>query len=97
MVLPQNYPPDPRVEKEEHQMTIDMNGVRPSVISNMTSRMLGEYRRFRHLVRNIYTINLLPDRLDIPVSNLDELWNNMRPELSVFADFLDELANTNGE
>jgi len=48
-----------------------------------------EYRRFRHLVRNVYTIHLLPDRLSNLVCELPSLWHQTRAEMSAFADFLE--------
>ena len=52
---------------------------------------LDEFRRFRHLVRNMYTMNLTPDRIAGLISKLPDLWLRLRPELLVFADFLQEL------
>jgi hypothetical protein len=36
------------------QMSMSVRGIRPELISEATSKMLDEYRRFRHLFRNIY-------------------------------------------
>ncbi|HSW11002.1 MAG TPA: hypothetical protein VLK32_08885 [Bacillota bacterium] len=36
------------------QMSMPVRGIRPGLISDGTSRILDEYRRFRHLFRNIY-------------------------------------------
>ena len=52
---------------------------------------LDEFRRFRHLVRNMYTMNLTPDRIAGLISKLPDLWLKLRPGLLVFADFLQEL------
>jgi len=49
---------------------------------------LDEFRRFRHLVRNVYTVNLVPDRMVGLVSALSELWPRLRAELLAFADFM---------
>ena len=38
------------------QMVIDIPSVRPAVLSSETAEQLDEYRKFRHLVRNIYAI-----------------------------------------
>lgn len=37
------------------QMSNDIPGVRPAVISEKSFDLLNEYRGFRHVVRNIYT------------------------------------------
>jgi len=44
-------------------MAEDVKDVRPAVISKETSGKLDQYRRFRHLVRNVYATNLKPDKM----------------------------------
>jgi hypothetical protein len=73
------------------QMACDLPDVRPAVISEETAEGLDELRRFRHLVRNVYTMNLMPDRMSGLVSGLPGLWSGLRPELAAFADFLEQL------
>lgn len=55
------------------QMAKDRANVRPAVISPECARALDEFRRFRHLVRNVYTINLVPDRMKELIANLPSL------------------------
>jgi len=74
------------------QIAKDCPGVRPAVIDRDISLALDEFRRFRHLVRNVYTLNLLPERVEDLVSALPELWPKLSAELSAFADFLDQMA-----
>jgi len=45
-------------------------------------------------VRNVYTVNLVPDKMVGLVSALSELWPRLQAELLAFADFLDELARS---
>jgi hypothetical protein len=45
------------------QMSGEIEGIRPAVISAATRRRLDEYRGFRHVVRNVYALNLRPARL----------------------------------
>ena len=66
--------------------------VRPAVISQQSAVCLDEFRRFRHLVRNVYTMNLVPDKLRRLISILPELWVKLRAELSAFADFAEDLS-----
>jgi hypothetical protein len=73
-------------------MAKDVADRRPSVISQDTAQHLDEFRRFRHLVRNVYTLNLVPQRMAGLVSALPELWSRGRAELLAFAAFLDALA-----
>ena len=45
------------------QMTEEIPGIRPAVISEETRTALDSYRTFRHLARNIYTFNLDAERI----------------------------------
>jgi len=73
------------------QMAQDVADVRPAVIDQDSVQSLDEFRRFRHLVRNVYTMNLAPDRMASLMSVLPGLWERLRAELLAFADFLEEL------
>ena len=75
-----------------NQMAEDVADRRPAVIGQDTAQHLDEFRRFRHLVRNVYTLNLVPERMAGLVSALPELWLRERAELLAFAAFLDALA-----
>lgn len=41
-----------------NQMTLNIPGLRPPIISKETAKMLDEYLRFRHLFRKIYGFDL---------------------------------------
>lgn len=75
------------------QMQTDVPEVRPAVISPASRELLDEYRRFRHLVRNVYTVNLHPDRMGKLVRQLNVLWSCIKPELEAFAQFLKDESN----
>lgn len=66
--------------------------VRPAVISTASGDALDEFRRFRHLVRNVYTFNLVPEKMEPLVSRAPDVWVRVRAELLAFADFLEEVA-----
>lgn len=66
--------------------------VRPAVISQKLIPALDELRRFRHLVRNVYTFNLSPEKMKGLLDVLPEVWANLKIELLAFADYLDALA-----
>lgn len=66
--------------------------IRPAIISPNHAQTLDEYRRFRHLIRNIYATNLQPEKMAGLVSALSSLWAGLRAELLAFADFLEYLA-----
>jgi len=73
------------------QMARDLPEIRPAVISQDNAVALDEFRRFRHLVRNVYTVNIVPAKMRRTVCVLPGLWIKLRAELSAFADFTDDL------
>jgi len=79
------------------QMARDLPGVRPAVIGEDSAEALDELRRFRHLVRNVYTVNLAPEKMAGLLSGLPVLWSKLRAELLAFADFLEHLARADAE
>ena len=70
------------------QMTEEIPGIRPAVISEQTKAALDKYRAFRHLARNIYTFNLDVKRIRGLVENLSETIEKVCSDISVFLDFL---------
>jgi hypothetical protein len=74
------------------QMAEEIVGVRPAVISQERVTSLDSLRRFRHLVRNIYSFNLIPERVEPLVVDLPSLWSVLQKELIAIADFLKDLA-----
>jgi hypothetical protein len=73
------------------QMSAAIDGVRPAVISQETRFCLDEYRGFRHVVRNVYTFNLRPSRLQELTENLSSCYHQLHTELTVFTSFLRDL------
>jgi hypothetical protein len=73
------------------QMAEDLTDLRPGVISQESAVLVDEFRRFRHLVRNVYTINLVPAKMKGLMEALPELWPRLQAELLAFADYLDAL------
>jgi hypothetical protein len=72
------------------QMMTEVPKVRPAVISIETGTKLDEYRRFRHVVRNVYTYNLDPVKIGNLVSSASELFTQTKAELLAFAAFLEQ-------
>ncbi len=70
------------------QMAQDRPDTRPAIIDPSTVVILDEFRRFRHLVRNVYTIELAPEKMAGLMVSLPEFWPQLRAELLAFADFL---------
>ncbi len=75
-----------------NQMAQQMSDVRPAMISADVAASLDEYRRFRHLVRNIYATNLVPSKMQGLLERLLPLWEMLRAELIAFAAFLEQIA-----
>ncbi|MBM3236147.1 hypothetical protein FJZ31_07590 [Candidatus Poribacteria bacterium] len=74
------------------QVHLDLPDIRPPVLSQETCEQLDEYRKFRHRVRNIYAMNLLPDRMEDLVTNLPTIWHRVRTELQAVINFLKQLS-----
>jgi hypothetical protein len=70
------------------KMAKEVPNVRPAVINSCWLPKLDELRRFRHLVRNVYTFNIVPTKVEPIVCALPDLWPHIKDELLAFADFL---------
>lgn len=70
------------------QMTENYKNYRPAVISQSIFFELDEFRRFRHVVRNVYSTSLAPDRMKTIINNLPTTWKQLNDELHAFAEFL---------
>jgi hypothetical protein len=73
------------------QMTKDLPDLRPAVISQETASALDKFRRFRHLVQNIYVMNLEADKMAELTTVLPALWPKLRDEFLALADFLEDI------
>lgn len=71
------------------QMSAEIELVRPMVISKETRNILGEYRGFRHVVRNVYSFNLSATKMEPLVRKLPDLFNNIQDEIEAFLCFLE--------
>lgn len=73
------------------QMSAEVKGVRPPVLSEETREMLDAFRGLRHVVRNVYAFNLRAARLEELLADLPACLEYLRRDLFAFADFLDAL------
>jgi hypothetical protein len=73
------------------QMQTEIPSIRPAVISYQLKEALEEYRGFRHVVRNVYSYHLKPEKLKLLVDNLEYTFTLASEELVVFGDFLTTL------
>ncbi len=72
------------------QISMEVPEIRPAVISETSFLALKELRGFRHVVRNVYTFNFNPSKIQKLVENTPNLFNEVKAELTAFADFLDD-------
>lgn len=76
------------------RMTLNIEPIRPAVISHEAYTCLNELRTFRHLFRNAYLLRLDPDRLNLVLREVITLKSIYEAELNIFLDFLEQLAQT---
>ena len=75
------------------QMTIEIPGIRPAVLSEENRNSLDEFRGFSHVVRNVYSYNLDPVRIGLLVKKLIVLSVGVHAELRTFTKFLEDISN----
>lgn len=73
------------------QMSSPIDAVRPAVIRSETRYCLDEYLGFRHVVRNVYTFNLRPARIQELAASLPDCYQAVVRDLHDFALFLQDL------
>jgi hypothetical protein len=75
------------------RMALDLENIRPPVISESNLRCLDELRAFRHFFRHAYDLDLQEKKFSIVVSSVHELKKSFREDLEKFVQFIDELLN----
>lgn len=73
------------------QMATEIPTVRPAVLSRDTEACLDAYRAFRHVVRNVYTLNLDPVRVRELGEGLGDCLTHLRADVAAFVAFLGAL------
>ena len=85
----ENLPDGPNWHEELlAQMSLDITNIRPPVISNKLKNNLQDYRSFRHLIRNIYTYNINPEKIKPLIEILPSLLKDLEKDLKLFSNFL---------
>lgn len=74
------------------QVSIEIIGIRPVVISNNTKKQLIEFLAFRHLIRDIYTFEIKPEKLGKLVEILPQAFENFKKDVNEFLIFLEKIA-----
>lgn len=75
-----------------HQMTLELNDVRPPLISKKTELELIEYLGFRHVVRNIYGFEIKSERLSYLIEKSGQVIALFCKEVELFLGFLQSLS-----
>lgn len=70
------------------QLELAVPTVRPAVIRPTTRRALEEYLRFRHLVRNLYTWDFAPTKMQELIDELPSTLQALETDLDQFRQFL---------
>jgi hypothetical protein len=69
----------------------DIPGVRPPVIKDETRILLDEYRKFRHLVRNIYTFNIIPQKVIKLAKGITRSFNALKKDIKKFINLIEKI------
>jgi len=73
------------------RMTLDIEGLRPRLLSESAYDALDELRRFRHIFRNAYRLHLDADRLALVYRRARVLEHAYQADMGRFLAFLDDL------
>lgn len=73
-------------------MARDIPGVRPSVIKDETRQLLDEYRKFRHLVRNIYTFNIIPEKVFKLARGITKVFISFKKDIHYFLNIIEKIS-----
>ena len=72
---------------------LEIENIRPAVISSQTRKDLEELLKFRHIVRNLYGFELEPKRIKPLIVLTTSLYPHLADEIEKFAAFLMEVYN----
>ncbi len=78
------------------QMSAEVPGIRPPVLSRETRACLNEYRGFRHIVGHLYTFNLNPERVRTLADGVKGCLGLVRRDLERFTAFLHSVDSAEG-
>ncbi len=73
-------------------ISLEIENIRPPVISKETERALEEYLAFRHVVRNIYGFEIESERLKRLIERLSKIFKTLREDIEGFLNFLRSLS-----
>ncbi|AAM23973.1 MAG: hypothetical protein XD49_1370 [Caldanaerobacter subterraneus] len=73
------------------QMCVPIEGTRPAFISAGTKLLLNEFRGFRHVFRNIYGFNLIPERIARLLEIFPETVNSLKRDVEKFVNEMESI------
>jgi hypothetical protein len=73
-------------------MSLDIENIRPPVISRTTAKELEDFLAFRHVVRNIYGFEIDPERLDGLINKVKRTQTAFKRDINKFLVFLRKMA-----
>ncbi|MBI4687711.1 MAG: hypothetical protein HY756_08000 [Nitrospirae bacterium] len=69
-------------------MSLEIENIRPAVISKSTLRMLEDFLAFRHVIRNIYGFEIDTERLQALINNMQGAYLMFKKDIDKFIVFL---------
>ena len=89
-----NVPTSPDWHKRLlRSMTLDIENIRPPVLSHKTEKALSQYLAFRHVVRNIYGFEIDSEKLSGLVQTVANTYQEVNNDLNRFLHFLREMSS----
>lgn len=73
------------------QMSMPIEGERPAFINTDTKLLLNEFRGFRHIFRNIYGFNLMPERIARLLDIFPEAVDNLKKDVGKFINEMESI------
>lgn len=70
------------------QMAANIPNIRPAILNQATLKAFNELCAFRHVVRNIYSFDLIPERVETLATNLPNSYSLLEKDLQQFNQFL---------
>ena len=73
-------------------MSLDVKGVRPPLVSEDLKLKLQKYLGFRHIFRNVYGFHLEQEQIKAMVKEFPRILSWLRREIAAFQEYLDKLS-----
>ena len=70
------------------QMASNVPNIRPTILNGPTLKALNELCAFRHVVRNIYSFDLIPEKVEALAISLPKAYTLLSTDLEEFTQFL---------